>query len=503
MKPAARWSRFLLLVRFSWSRTIEMTKLLLGDPVPTVTVVYPSVLDRAQTRQLLEAERALIDDAPSSLPGCEGGERVDAAKLEQAGIPLDALADHIQDIRERLGELTATATHTTTRPVSIWLRPKVLLFLSRSRSLEEQQRIIAEVELQFQKVCRRTVVIVPKYLDPLPVSDDEVDAACDKTVREVLQEAEGEAQSTAQELAESLRETNRRIHAEMHLYAHATRPTVTEKIITWVAVVRAAMEAVNRVIQAMRMQPLEAAYFFFPLIKCLALSFAGAMAEYFSVAYFFSWQAWVEKLRLPVTGMLDKVDSLLGPPQKRRARRAWQAAKLLAANVALNALARPLLMQDFAALLYGTAYADLGDFLNLLANGMLGASFSTAGFVGAHWLRQKGWITETELKLSFLCLGMFDVLSNFFNSDRTLRHLRIFTQGPQWAAYGLIALVAIALPERRGRFVLIDDALGQRRSEIDALASTERNFRLKRGRDVLRRFVEKSQRLAGGKGNTV
>lgn len=476
------------------------------DNLPTLTVVYPSILDRAQTRRLLEAERALVDDAPSSLPTCDGGERVDTAKLEQAGVALDAIADHIQDIRERLCELPGANFHRKSdRAISSWLRPKVLLFLSPGRSLEEQHKMIATIQAQFQKIYRRTAVIIPKYLDPLPASDEAVDATCDQAVGDVLREVGGDPQPEAQDLVDSLRETNQRMHAEMTLYAHATRPAVTEKIITRFAAVRAAAEGINRVIQAMRLQPLEPANFLSSLIKSVVLCGTGVALEYFSIAYFFRWQSLIERIRLPFAGTrrwLDKLDCLLGQPEKRRARRACQAAKLLAANLAVNGLVRPLLMQDLAAVLYGTDYADRGDFCNLLANGTLGVSFFTGGFLGAHRLRQKGRISRTELKLSFLCLGVFDVLSNFFNSDRSLRHLRIFSQGPQWTAYTLIALGAIAVPERHGRFVLIDDAIGQRRSEIDALASTEQNFHLKPGREVLRRFVEISQRLAGRKAKT-
>ncbi|HVX15620.1 MAG TPA: hypothetical protein VHC22_30825 [Pirellulales bacterium] len=289
------------------------------------------------------------------------------------------------------------------------------------------------------------------------------------------------------------------MHAEMGLYAHATRPVVTEKIIMRIATVRAAMEVANRIIQAMRLEPITSGHLLVPLVKSVVLSCAGASVEYFWIAYFFTWQAWIEKVQVSTAGIrrvLDRVDALLGPPEKSRGRRACKAAKLLAVNVALNGVGRPLAMQDCAAWLYGTEYADLGDCRNLLANGLLGVSFFTGGYLGAHWLRQKGWISETELKLSFLCLGMLDVASNFFNSDRSLRRLRIFSQGPQWATYAMIALLSLVLPERRGRFVVIDDAVNHRRSEIDALASTEQNFHLKRGRDVLRRFVEKCQSLS-------
>ncbi len=100
--------------------------------------------------------------------------------------------------------------------------------------------------------------------------------------------------------------------------------------------------------------------------------------------------------------------------------------------------------------------------LNVLGVSSTGVIFYTLFTNGYSSLRDKGWVSTSQIELTLQIAGLFDLATGIINSNPNWFAYRVFTLGPQWTFYALVALAAKLAPARADRFLAIESTVDWR-----------------------------------------
>lgn len=184
-----------------------------------------------------------------------------------------------------------------------------------------------------------------------------------------------------------------------------------------------------------------------PMAAALGLIVADASLEYFSVAY-------TQKIqRFLASFPLRNFDSRLKTQISRFVNNSlW--------NLILFSVGRPMVMQSVAHLSNPEIpNPSLESAANVLGWSTMGVLFYTTFTNGYNMLRDKGWVSSSQIDMALQISGMFDLATGILNSNPNWYFYRLFTWGPQWTFYALVGLLAKLAPVRADKVLAIDSSI--------------------------------------------
>jgi hypothetical protein len=184
-----------------------------------------------------------------------------------------------------------------------------------------------------------------------------------------------------------------------------------------------------------------------PAAAAMALVLTDASVEFFNVAFTQRLQRWLSyfPLRFYSTPLRAQVSKFVNASL-------W--------NLVLFSVGRPMVMQTMAHVADESVPApDLDSAVNLVGWSSIGVLFYTAFTNGYNTLRDKGWISASQIDLALQISGLFDLATGFLNSNPNWYFYRLFTWGPQWTFYALVGLLAKIAPVRRDRILAVESSI--------------------------------------------
>jgi hypothetical protein len=122
---------------------------------------------------------------------------------------------------------------------------------------------------------------------------------------------------------------------------------------------------------------------------------------------------------------------------------------------------RPLAMQELAHIANGDSIRapTAGDAASLLGFSSFGAVLYSGFSSGYETLRQKGWLSAAQIDLMLQISGLFDLVTGVFSSNPSWHFYRVFTWGPQWTFFALVAAIAKLAPVRMDKIVAVESSI--------------------------------------------
>lgn len=179
----------------------------------------------------------------------------------------------------------------------------------------------------------------------------------------------------------------------------------------------------------------------------LALILTDASTEFFTVAFTQKIQRLFMRfpLRSSEAGWRTKAFTLINSA-------VW--------NLALFSVGRPTIMQALGHVADpNIPEPSLDSISNVMGWSTVGAVFYAAFTKGYNTLRDKGWVSSSQIDMALQVSGMFDLATGILNSNPNWFPYRIFTWGPQWLFYSAVALAAKLAPVRADKIIAVDSTI--------------------------------------------
>jgi hypothetical protein len=129
-------------------------------------------------------------------------------------------------------------------------------------------------------------------------------------------------------------------------------------------------------------------------------------------------------------------------------------------NLVFFSVGRPTAMQFLAHISDpDIPNPDSSSVSNILGWSSLGVLFYTTFTNGYNTLRDKGWVSASQIDMALQVSGIFDLATGILNSNPNWYFYRLFTWGPQWSFYAIVGLLARIAPRRADRILAIDSTI--------------------------------------------
>jgi len=399
--------------------------------------------------------------------------RNEAARVEVISVPISQLDVALNELRPILPDFNRTRR-----------RPTWAVDISGGRDREFVQQTLLEATSRFQKVFPNArprfetnvidedQITVAKLAADLKSAVQEIEeqnpmalgvlegaAAAREAIAEAEQEALHMAPCEQGDLVEALEEKVASLIPETPSAAEARRTACK------FANGQAIFVVVSRIATLLR-QGIEVAV---PerLAAGLTLTIGDALITYFSLRFQTKINRAFSHHGLPFSSQYETLQKMF---DAYKSKPALQFAKGLMLNVLSYGLAKNLAMQAIGsyAVPSSTHFPTMDDVWDLGKNSGVGAAFYVLGQMGLDLLRQKGWISQTHIEHLFKYISVLDTISGVLNSNPSLRHWRVLSQGPVWGLYLAAFVLGTLAPVRNQRFLLIDSRI-KNRDDVDLL----------------------------------
>lgn len=184
-----------------------------------------------------------------------------------------------------------------------------------------------------------------------------------------------------------------------------------------------------------------------PATAAMSLIVVDAATEFFTVAYTQTIQ------RLLAKWPLSSTRSAL-----------WSQASQIINNSMWNfvlfSVGRPTLMQTIAHVSNEKVPAPTIDSVGEVAGvSAIGVGFYSAFTHGYNSLRDKGWISASQIDIVLQITGLFDLATTMINSNPNWYPYRIFTVGPQWLFYAAVGALGRLAPNRADKILAVETSV--------------------------------------------
>lgn len=184
-----------------------------------------------------------------------------------------------------------------------------------------------------------------------------------------------------------------------------------------------------------------------PAAAAVALIATDATVEFFNVAFTQKIQRWFQKwpFRFQSSVLQSRVSHFVNNA-------IW--------NFGLFSVGRPLAMQALANVSDPDIPAPSVDTaMNLIGWSSIGVLFYTAFTNGYNTLRDKGWVSSSQIDVTLQISGLFDLATSILNSNPNWYYYRFFTWGPQWSFYLLVGVLAQIAPVRADKILAVESTI--------------------------------------------
>jgi hypothetical protein len=129
-------------------------------------------------------------------------------------------------------------------------------------------------------------------------------------------------------------------------------------------------------------------------------------------------------------------------------------------NFILFSVGRPTIMQAIAhASNENVPLPNLNSVGEIAGFSAVGVGFYSMFTHGYNSLRDKGWISASQIDIVLQITGLFDLATGIINSNPHWYGYRIFTLGPQWLFYAMIGALGRLAPNRTDKILAVESSV--------------------------------------------